>query len=156
MEAVQACRCSCGATTFNIKGAPLFRILCHCTVCQRFNRSAFGDVLVYGAGSVEVPESGAVSFDRYRRPPNIARGKCMACGDPAIELVDLPLAPKLVIVPASMHGAESELPPPVAHIFYDKRVSDVADKLPRYCGYVPSQLAFIKHLVKARLFSSER
>lgn len=149
--ATQACRCSCGTTAFNIIGPPLFRLRCHCTVCQRFNQSAYGDVVVYDAASVQCPESGTVSFDRYRPPPNISRGKCAKCGDPAIEIVDMPLAPKLVIVPAAMHGPERELPPPEVQIFYDKRVADVEDGVPRYSGYLPSQYAFLKHLLKAKL-----
>ncbi len=39
-----------------------------------------------------------------------------------------------------------KLPPPTAHIFYDKRISDAEDGYPRHEGYVRSQLAFLKYL----------
>lgn len=35
------CTCSCGATSFQTVGVPLFRILCHCTICQRFINAPF-------------------------------------------------------------------------------------------------------------------
>jgi len=147
----QVCSCSCGTVKFNIVGLPLFRILCHCTICQRFNKAAYGDVVVYDAASVELPPNGAVSFDTYKPPPNIQRGKCVRCNEPAIERVEIPLMPKLIIIPKSVHGPEAKLPSPMAHIFYDKRVADMMDELPKYQGFVSSQCAFGKYLLKAKL-----
>ena len=146
----QECACSCGATGFHTVGAPLFRILCHCTICQRFNKAPFADVLVYRAKDVALPSAGAVSFDTYKPPPNVRRGKCATCGQPAIEIFAAPLLPKLTMVPRLMFKSDAELPSPVAHIFYDKRVSDAADTHPRHRGYVRSQIAFLKYFFSTR------
>lgn len=144
------CACSCGNTTFNVVGAPLFRILCHCTICQRFNAAPFADVVVYEASSVNEPPEGVVNFNTYKPPPNVQRGNCKECGDAAIEKFVMPLFPKLTIVPKSMHDAAAVLPDPAAHMFYDKRVADVSDTLPKCKGLLASQLLFGKRLLLAK------
>lgn len=148
----QRCSCSCGNAAFNVMGPPLFRILCHCTICQRFNDAPFADVVVYDAASVAKPAPGTVTFDTYKPPPNVQRGKCTRCGKPAVELFEAPLLPKLTIVPSSVHNADAEQPEPIAHIFYDKRVADAHDSLPKHSGFLASQLAFGRYLLSAKLF----
>ena len=49
------CTCSCGTTSFQTLGAPLFRILCHCTLCQQFHEAPFADILVHRAEDVALP-----------------------------------------------------------------------------------------------------
>ena len=143
------CACSCGAASIKASGTPLFRVLCHCTICQRFNDAAFADVIVYRAKDVELPQAGVVNFDTYKPPPNVQRGKCASCGQPAVEVFAAPVLPKLVMVPRAMFGSAANPPPPLAHIFYDKRVSDAEDALPKHEGFVRSQLAFLKYLWSA-------
>ncbi|MEO0996305.1 MAG: GFA family protein [Pseudomonadota bacterium] len=146
----RTCRCACGATGFQTSGAALFRILCHCTICQRFNEADYADVVVYGAASVERPPANTVAFATYKPPPNVQRGKCAKCGQPAIEVFEAPLLPKLTIVPFAMHGDPAGLPAPCGHIFYDKRRADADDDLPKHEGFLRSQLAFGKHLLASR------
>lgn len=149
MNAVE-CACSCGTTRFQTAAEPLFRILCHCTICQRFNEAPLADVLVYRAEDVTLPSAGVVEFDTYRPPPNVQRGKCAACGQPAVEVFAAPILPRLVMIPRPMLPLNANIQPPRAHIFYDKRVTDAHDALPRYEGYVRSQLTFLKYLWSAR------
>lgn len=148
----QECRCACGNTTFSVLTPPLFRMLCHCTICQRFNEAPFADVIVYDAAGVEQPAPGTVIFGTYKPPPNVQRGKCASCGKPAIEKFEAPLFPKLTMVPSTMFSAEAVLPAPVAHIFYDTRVADADDALPKHLGFLASQLSFGKYLLSAKLF----
>lgn len=139
------CTCACGATTFQVASTPLFRILCHCTICQRFNSAPFADVLVFRAKHVTVPSPGVVNFDTYRPPPNVRRGKCAKCNQPAIEVFAVPVLPKLVMVPRAMLGSDAKLAAPVAHVFYDKRAADADDRYPKHRGYLRSQIAFLKY-----------
>ncbi len=141
-----SCACSCGATSFQTTAKPLFRILCHCTICQRFNDEPFADVVVFHSSDVEKPASGLVNFDTYKPPPNVQRGKCASCNKPAIELFHTALFPKLVMVPRRMFAADAELPEPKAHLFYDKRLADADDGYPKHKGMLRSQFAFLKHL----------
>ena len=144
------CTCACGATRFQTVGAPLFRILCHCTICQRFHDAPFADVLVHRADDVMLPPAKAVNFDTYKPPPNIQRGKCATCGQPVIVVFAARVLPRLVSVPISMFRSNAKLPLPIAHIFYDKRVADAEDPYPKHQGYLRSQAAFLKYLWSAR------
>lgn len=140
------CICNCGKTKFQVNGQPKLRMICHCTICQKFNQAAHADVLVYQTKQIIAPDAGVVEFDTYKKPPNVQRGKCAACGQAAIEVFDFPLMPKLTMVPADMFADGAELPEPNAHMFYEKRVADVDDDLPKHNGFLKSQLAFFKHL----------
>ena len=144
------CTCSCGATRFQTVGAPLFRIFCHCTICQQFNNAPFADILVHRAADVALPPATAVSFDTYKPPPNVQRGRCATCGQPAIVVFAAPVLPRLVTILRPMFGSDAELPAPVAHLFYDRRVSDVDDPYPKHKGYFRSQIAFLQYLRSAR------
>ncbi len=93
------------------------------------------------------PAAGTIEFTTLRPPPNVQRGKCTSCGQPAIELFETPRLPKLTMVPARMFGEKGDLPAPAAHVFYDKRVRDAEDDLPKYQGYLISQLMFGKFLL---------
>ena len=142
------CQCPCGAVRYPVRGDPLFRILCHCSICRRFNDAPYADVLVYRAAAVEQPEPGSVSFDTYRPPPNVQRGRCVRCRQAAIELFAAPLLPRLVMVPARVFPTPETLPAPIGHMFYEGRVADVDDGLPKHTGYVGSQLAFGRQLLR--------
>lgn len=144
------CVCSCGATRLQTLGPPLFRICCHCTICQRFNDAPFADALVHRAEDVALPPAGTVEFDTYKPPPNVQRGKCATCGQPAAVVFAAPFLPKLVSIPRPMFGEKAELPSPVGHIHYDKRVADAEDPCPKHEGYARSQFAFLKYLWAAR------
>jgi hypothetical protein len=68
----------------------------------------------------------------------------------AVETFHAPLLPKLTMVPRSMLPADAELPEPSAHFFYETRVADIDDALPRHEGFLPSQWAFLKHYLQSR------
>lgn len=143
------CTCPCGATTYTAAATPLFRLICHCTICQRHTNDAFADVLAFRARDVGTPPEGSVDYETLRPPPNVQRGTCTNCGAPAIEQFRAPLFPKLTMVPVKNIAAKDLLPEPSAHIFYDKRVCDADDELPKYNGYWSSQLQFMKLLMKS-------
>jgi len=142
----QKCRCSCGHTKFKVIGEPKLRMICHCTICQKFNGVPHADILVYKTAQVKAPAEGVVNFETYKPPPNVQRGKCAQCGQAAIEVFAMPLFPKLTMIPADMFLDTVQLPAPKAHMFYDKRLADAADDLPKRNGFVSSQLAFFKYL----------
>ena len=150
-EAGHTCRCSCGTVTFRTRAAPLFRMLCHCSICRRFNDAAHADVLVYRPAMVDMPPPGSVEFATYRPPPNVQRGKCSDCNQAAIEVFRSILMPNLVMVPAGMVEGGAPLPPALAHMFYEKRVAEATDDLPKHRGYIRSQLAFTRHLFGAMI-----
>ena len=112
------CKCACGHTAFEITGKPVFRMLCHCTLCQQFNQAPHADILIFKSHQVIAPEGGVVSFSTYKRPPNVQRGKCSQCHQAAIEVFNMPLMPKLTMVPVAVFDESTQLPEAKAHMFY--------------------------------------
>jgi hypothetical protein len=54
---------------------------------------------------------------------------------------------QLVFLP-SKHFAEQNLMPPIRrHVFYNRRVADLGDNLPKYAHYWQSQFAIIKTIM---------
>ena len=145
-------QCSCGAARFAVHGRPLLRAFCHCSICQAFNDAAYADITLFRVRDVVLPEKGQVEFRTYRPPPAARRGKCVDCGAPAIELLKLPLAGELAIIPSMNIADHAFVPEPALHIFYHRRVADIEDKLPKYSGYWRSQLAFSCRLLPALLY----
>lgn len=141
----------CAATKVVIHGQPLLRGFCHCTICQRFNQAPFADITLFRARDVEFADNSPVEFHAWRSPPIVLRGKCTACDQPAIEFMRLPLMPKLAIVPSASIADSALVPEPALHIFYDKRVANVDDELPKYTGYPKSELAFGRRILVALL-----
>lgn len=148
--------CACGTVGLTTTAAPLLRGICHCTICQSFNQAPFADITVYRARDVQVTGLDGVEFETYRPPPAVQRGKCGACRKPAIEYLKLPGLPKLAIVPSANLAVVADLPEPALHIFYHRRVADATDELPRFSGYLRSQLAFSLRLAGALWRSRNR
>lgn len=142
--------CECGYVSFEISGSPLFRLFCHCTICQEFNDAPFADIVVYKPSQISELQEERVKFNRLKPPPNVQRGKCTKCDKPIIEQFAALVFPSLTIVPASVHQDTSSLPDSAVHIFYDKRLSDSDDSLPKHSGFISSQFAFCKFLLTSK------
>jgi len=140
MDSNTNCTCPCGATKFLAREAPLFRCLCHCTICQRFNAAPYGDVTCFRWRGVDMPSEGQVRFTSYKSPPLLQRGRCVQCEQPAFEYIRV--LPRVVLVPTQNIQDPSLVPDLSLHIFYDTRVADADDDLPKYSGYLRSQAAF--------------
>ena len=155
MEARHNCQCSCGTVRFNVHGRPIVRFICHCTICQAFNQAPYADVTLYRAEDVAMPDPVLMEYKTYRSPPAVQRGKCIACRRPAVEFIHIFPMPKLIIVPGANIHDPALVPEPSLHIFYDRRVADIDDPLPKFNGYWKSQLA-LGHRVVASLLRGER
>jgi len=139
-------QCPCGETQFKILGKPIIRAKCHCTICQEFNQAPYGDIVIFRNKDIQLPEDNKVAFKAYAFPPVVKRGKCTACNQPAIEFI-----PGLTIVP-SQNLKDSDLLPEVSfHSFYHRRVEDANDDLPKYSGYLKSQVFFMGKLIGAMI-----
>lgn len=147
-ESALTAQCSCGRVSYKLTGPAATRILCHCTYCQAFNNAAYGDVIIYNAKHVEYDKSNPVEFTTYSKPPAVQRGKCKHCGDATIEFFNVPLGPKMVMVPAVMLNKPTT--EPAFHMYYHRRVANIKDALPKYSGWIKNQLASLR-LVKAVL-----
>lgn len=151
MKTDQNCQCACGHAKFRVSGQPILRAYCHCTICQSFNHAPYADITLFRPGDVEMPAADLVEYKTLRPPPAVQRGVCASCGKPAIEYLQIFPMPKLVIVPSANIRDTGLVPTPSLHIFYNRRVADIDDGLPKYEGYWKSQLAFGRHLIGALL-----
>lgn len=142
-----AASCDCGASHFRVNAPPFARFICHCTICQAYTGKPYSDVTVLRARDVELEGGAQVAFRRHRLPPNIERGTCTSCGKPVLEF-GLAGPAKLAFVPTANYADTKALPPASLHMFYHRRVSDAQDGLPRYSGYLRSQLAVIGLLLR--------
>jgi len=147
----QDCACLCGASRFTVAGNPIGRFFCHCTICQKVYGKPFADVAYFRADAVAPPVGQPVEFRRYRPPPAIRRGICERCRNPVVGF--LTMAPGLTVafVPSQNFPRPAELPEPDRHIFYHRRVANIADSVPKLSGYWPS-LTHVTRTILADLF----
>jgi hypothetical protein len=150
------CQCFCGKVRFNVRGRPIFRGFCHCTICQAFNQAPYADVTLFRSKDVDMPDRELLEYKTYRPPPALQRGKCLACGLPAVEFMCIFPLPTLIIVPSANILDPALVPEPSLHIFYSRRLADVGDNLPKFNGYWRSQLAFGQKLMASLLRGESR
>ena len=143
--------CSCQKVSFDLTGPVLFRALCHCTICQRFNAAPYGDVVAVRARDVTLEGAENIAYRSHRQPPIVSRGRCASCDGVAIERLNLPLLPQIYLLPVQVFADAAVLPDPDFHIFYDKRQQDHGDSLPKSSGYLPSELRFTAALLGSLL-----
>lgn len=139
--------CACGSVSYEIVGKPLIRAFCHCTICQKLNSAPYADIVVFKEKDVLMPGNEHLAYKAQRFPPLLQRGQCTSCQNIAIEYVNLGPFPKLIAVPSKNIDDQSLIPEPSLHIFYDTRVKDIDDNLPKHSGYLSSQFAFSKALI---------
>jgi hypothetical protein len=151
----QDCACPCGASRFAVHGDPIGRFFCHCTICQKVYGKPFADVTYFHATAVALSGNQPVAFRRHRPPPALRRGICAKCDNPVVSLLGFPRSLALAFVPSQNFPEAAELPPAGAHIFYDRRVSDAVDDVPKFSGYWPSQ-ARVTWSILAGLFGRTR
>ena len=104
---------------------------------QRFHPGAFNPL-----------ENAEPISSAYKKPPAAQRGKCVVCGKPALETLKLTML-DIVIIPSVNVQDKSFVSDPQLHIFYDTAVTAMDDNLPKYSGYLKSQLAFSYQLIKS-------
>jgi hypothetical protein len=143
----QDCACLCGASRFAVHGRPIGRFFCHCTICRKAYGKPFADVTYFWARSVTLTDGLPTAFRRHRPPPAMRRGTCAKCGNPVVSLLGFPRSLALAFVPSQNFPEAAELPAPDAHIFYDRRVADIADAVPKVSGYWASEARVTRSLL---------
>ena len=143
-----AAGCACGANRYTLTAPPVARFICHCTICQRYTGRAYSDVTVLLKRDIGDLLLESTDFKRWKLPPNIRRGTCSRCHQPSIEFG---IADQLAFVPTDNLQHPEQLPSPSLHAFYDSRVADVADDLPKLGGFLASQVGLSRLLMKGLL-----
>lgn len=144
----QTCSCPCGASSFEITAPPVLRFFCHCKICQKLYQQPFADATVLRLSDVVLPDSHNIKFNKYRKIVGIDRGLCSQCNKPVLAIAGSG-SKGLAFVAAQNFSNKDVLPEPAMHIFYASRTADIADELPKYKGYLRSQIAVLRSLSSA-------
>lgn len=149
------CTCSCGRAGLVVLGPVLGRVRCHCTICQSANQAAFADSTILMAKHVPLDRVEHVRFVTLKKPPALQRGFCRSCG--CFLMADTSTLPiiSLAFVPVARYPEEAQLPAPDMHVYYESRVADIDDELPKYNKW-PSPLAILRVLLKSRMGRADR
>ena len=147
-------QCSCGQSQFELEGDALFRIICHCNICQKYNRNKYADNTVFKVKSMQMTTPENNIFEYHRRPQMVARGRCSQCNMPTVEKFTAIANSNIVIIPNTNLSDEHLLKLPAAHICYASRQLDIDDKIKKYNSDLMSQLAFSWILFKTYFFNS--
>jgi hypothetical protein len=147
----QSGSCQCGASKFEVDGASLGRFFCHCTICQSLYKQPFADVTAFRARDVKLSPDSKVEFKRLRAPPAVNRGICPQCGRPVVGYMALLPGVRVGFAPSANLPVARELPAAFAHIFYQSRIADIPDAIPKVSGYWRSEWAVGRHLLGALL-----
>lgn len=143
------CTCGCGKAVVVVAGPFMGRVRCHCTICQKANRAAYADSTILLAKHVPLDRVENVRFETMKEPPALQRGFCRSCGCFLVGYGRYWRFLSLAFVPAVLYPREIQLPEPAMHVFYDSRIADVADELPKY-GQWPSDLAVLRAILTTR------
>ena len=144
------CRCNCGKAGVVVAGPFLGRLRCHCTICQSANQAPYADSTILSAKHVPLERVENVRFETMKEPPALQRGFCRSCGCFVVAYGEYWRFLSLAFVPAARYPAGARLPKPAMHVFYDYRVADADDALPKY-GQWPPGLAVIRAILRTRL-----
>lgn len=117
--------CYCGATTVTVNGGPMASGYCHCDDCKRFHGAPFMGWSVWMADAVEI--EGEVNKSTV--VDHLNRITCASCGGKVAG--HLPGAGMTVVFPTILKDSGLEFKPQL-HQFYDERLMDIDDALPKF------------------------
>ncbi|WP_252060428.1 GFA family protein [Acinetobacter sp. AHP123] len=143
--------CPCHSTELDICTPVLMRFICHCTICQQIYKTPYADVSVVFKKDIAKHAQANLEFKKYRRPPALERGFCISCFNPVFSYLKTYTSYDLAFIPSKNFKDQTALPKPILHMFYNRKVSQMNDQLPKYRGYVASQFGFTKHLLSKLL-----
>ncbi len=138
--------CGCGKAGASVYAMPSARFRCHCTICQRVYASNFSDVLVFRRGQAKLADAHQIKWTRTKTVTPLVRALCIHCNEPV-------LAHFYGIISFMPARALPDTPLPAVDmdIYYDTRVSDIQDDIPKSSGligaYAGLTVPFLKALV---------
>ena len=127
MDETYAGRCYCGAAGVEVTGPPAAAAYCHCRSCRKWHAAPVNAWAIWSEASVRV--TGEVLAAEIS--PASTRISCARCGG---ALANRKPARGMVVVYAMALAGSGLGYAPAFHIYYDERVIDMADGLPKYAG----------------------
>jgi hypothetical protein len=127
--------CLCGSVTWSVEGEPVLQAFCHCNSCQKANSAALVAVALFPAESVSVV--GDLDSRSVTDVENAAvRYSCAKCGTRVMNTPGRGYSQMRAVYPV-MCKTHSWFQPSM-HIFYEDRVVEIGDALPKFLD-LPSE-----------------
>ena len=125
--------CTCGKVEISMQGTPKVRGFCHCEDCRELLNVPYHSVNAWEQDKVTTKKGG--EYIREFKHPNLKMKKyyCSECGDIIYNsnAMDWRVFSQLIIgkyyggnLPKELHSE--------SHFFYDRRIIDVDDDLPKH------------------------
>ncbi|KIK71689.1 hypothetical protein GYMLUDRAFT_33847 [Collybiopsis luxurians FD-317 M1] len=142
-EPVWKGKCYCGALSYTVKGTPLLRAYCHCTLCQRLAASPCVATIHFPSSAFSwtngEPQETLCDVYSVSGKPWKNRFRCKSCG---ACVTSYNSAKSKNSIWAGQLERDNEgkiknwdLIKPTAHQFYETRMLDFYDSLPKWDGY---------------------
>ena len=125
-------KCACGAVQLKMTGKPRVTAFCHCEDCRDLLDVPYHSITAWNPEDVEVT-SGAEHTGVFQHPSlDMTRVFCKQCGESLYNTnaMNWKLVSQLLI--SKCNGGE--LPEELrsnAHFFYDSRIVDINDQIPK-------------------------
>mmetsp|Transcript_28657 Transcript_28657/g.80694 ORF Transcript_28657/g.80694 Transcript_28657/m.80694 type:complete len:185 (+) Transcript_28657:126-680(+) len=117
--------CLCGHTAFQVDGSPIFRVVCHCSLCTKWYGSTATALAGFPDGAISL-SSGKEDLLSWKTSDGMERMRCGKCGSPVYnqslledyKFQDVALASLACDDSGAIIGLDALSP--VQHIFYNK------------------------------------
>ncbi len=142
-----SCQCECGQTQLSVTKPPMLRFHCHCTICQTLYKLPFSDVTVMWERNAQLKKVDKVE---YQRPGLLLRrGVCTECRQPIFATMALFPGIRLGFIPGNRYNDQTVLPKASAHIFFHRSQQAMDDGIPKYTGFIKSELVVTWLILKS-------
>ncbi len=132
MKDVYKVHCDCGAVEVEMTGSPRVHAYCHCEDCRELLDVPYHSVVAWDADQVTVT-AGQESAVEYKYPTlEMTRVFCKLCGETVYNTnaMGWRLVSQLLVRKCN----DGKLPEEFqsnAHFFYDRRIIDIDDQIPK-------------------------
>lgn len=119
--------CYCGAVKVSVEGPPAAAAYCHCQECRKWHSAPINAWSIWPDAKVKIdgPVITSTVSEQSRRVSCNKCGGCVANLKPGVNMT--------VIYPMTLAGPDATFKfAPQFHIFYNERVMDVSDGLPKF------------------------
>jgi len=134
-------RCDCGSVELEMTGKPVVHAFCHCQDCRDLLDTPFNSLTAWDSEKVRVLK-GEDSLLEYKYPgKEIIRYSCKSCGELLFNtnIYKWRLVSQTLIQKCNANSLPGELESD-KHFYYEERVIDIKDNLPKYLQGVDGPL----------------
>ncbi len=117
--------CYCGAVQVTVTGPPVAAGYCHCESCRKWHAAPINAWSAWPQQNVEIKGDVITSS----KTEKTRRKSCSVCGGCVAN--ELPGPGMIAVYPMTLFGSDYRFEPTM-HLFYDERVMDVSDGIPKF------------------------